>query len=656
MSINIFLTANEAANLLQVTKRAIQKSCKAGKYTIRKVDCNGGERYEIALSSLPETAQKKYLDSMIKSLKIDQKNEPSTVKELYTAAKIEQEKNTALVKVNTALSAKQKQIRDARFHILAAVEAIKKDLHCSQKKAIEALLEQAEKGELSDQLMADMTQTKGKRSGIPSVKTVELWLRSKEQSVELAPKYKQKGGTQPTWLVIFLASYRKPQGLSVMAAYKEMIFDMAAGGFNQEDLPRYDTVSRYIKRLPALVLAVGRKTGSEYSALKSFIRRDWGNVSNQYWVGDGHTFKAKVRHLEHGYAFAPEVTLIIDAASRKIVGWAFSLSENQIAVGEALGNAMIKHGKPLLYYSDNGAGQTAKTIDCPIGGMMSRLGVEHQTGIPGNPQARGIIEGIWDITTIAVAKKFHTFQGTGMDSNTLQKNTRAINSAKTKGEVPQFVPSWYEFMDECIKQFEWYNNKHEHQALGGKTPSQAYLDNLDPLMVLPLTDEEHRDLYRPHVLRTPSRGEVSLYNNKYFSKKLEELPAKTQVRVAYDLNDAQQVWIKDLDGRDICTAEFDGNKVDAFPKTFVDQLKDKRIDGVIRRKEQQIELIKQEKTLIEYQELKTFQIPDELKSEPVAELVRFIPRKQESEEIKQLTFAETQLDIEAKRLEQLKHG
>lgn len=646
---DIFLSLIEVSSLLGAGFSTIKRHVKDRKYVVRQVPAKGGKgglKYEIALSSLPESAQKKHLDNAVKSIKIEQKNEVAIVKEIYIAPKTEPVKNTALVKINSALTAKQKQIRDARFHVMATVEAIKKTLDFSQKKAIVALLEQAQKGELSAELLADLTQCKGKRHSLPSVNTVELWLRNKGHGNSIAPKFRQQNTDQPTWLVIFLAAYRKPQRPNLSEAYREMLNDMMAGGFNAEDLPSYDSIYRYTKKLPALVLAFGRYTGSELSSLKSFVRRDWGNVSNQYWVGDGHTFKAKVRHLEHGYAFAPEVTLIIDAASRMIVGWAFSLSENQIAVGEALGNAMLKHGKPLLYYSDNGSGQTAKTIDCPIGGMMSRLGVEHQTGIPGNPQARGIIEGIWDITCIAVAKRFHTFQGTGMDGDTLQKNTRAINSAKTKGEVPQFVPSWYEFMDECIKQFDWYNNKHEHQALGGKTPGQAYRDNLDVLMVLPLTDEECRDLYRPHVLRTPSRGEVSLYNNKYFNKSLEELPAKTQVRVAYDLNNADKVWIKDLDGRDLCEAYFDDNKVAAFPKSFVDQLKDKRIDGVIKRREKQIETIKQERTLLEYQELEVFKIPEELKPEPEEKLIRFEFQRQEPEEEKQMTYAETLLAIE----------
>uniref|UniRef100_UPI000AAD8117 DDE-type integrase/transposase/recombinase n=1 Tax=Methylogaea oryzae TaxID=1295382 RepID=UPI000AAD8117 len=131
----------------------------------------------------------------------------------------------------------------------------------------------------------------------------------------------------------------------------------------------------------------GRATGAAWRAIMPCTRRDWAGLSPMdVWVGDGHTFKAKVQHPDHGRPFAPEVTLVMDCASRKVVGWAVSLSENQIAVSEALSHGFKQYGRPLIYYSDNGAGQTAKLLDAPVTGLLARLGIDHQTGIPGNPQ------------------------------------------------------------------------------------------------------------------------------------------------------------------------------------------------------------------------------------------------------------------------------
>ncbi|NHX34215.1 transposase family protein, partial [Escherichia coli] len=75
-----------------------------------------------------------------------------------------------------------------------------------------------------------------------------------------------------------------------------------------------------------------------------------------------------------------------------LVGWSLDLSENVIAVASAYRHGMKYHGKPLFTYSDNGGGEKNKTLDADITGIFPRLGIKHMTGIPGNPQARGIIE------------------------------------------------------------------------------------------------------------------------------------------------------------------------------------------------------------------------------------------------------------------------
>jgi hypothetical protein len=56
----VWLTVHDGSHLLDVTTRAIKKACKAGKYVTRFVQGNGGMQYQIALSSLPEKAQKRW--------------------------------------------------------------------------------------------------------------------------------------------------------------------------------------------------------------------------------------------------------------------------------------------------------------------------------------------------------------------------------------------------------------------------------------------------------------------------------------------------------------------------------------------------------------------------------------------------------------------
>ena len=486
---------------------------------------------------------------------------------------------------------KQRRVDGARQLILQFVEAYPGSI----KAACDFLTQGYAAGELLPEMAQAIEQCNDKlndcRRGLVSDSTVTKWKALKKATGHCLPaKTRVKERWQDvTWLPLFLAAYRKPQKPKQTEAYAVFKQDWLEQGLDLAGLPSISAVNRVLERMPPLVRETGRCTGSALAAMKPFIRRDWSGSSNEVWVGDGHTFKAKVRHPETGKAFPPEVTVIIDAASRFIVGWAFSLSENQLAVSEALGQGMLKHGKPLIYYSDNGSGQTAKIIDCPVGGMLARLGVRHETGIPGNAQGRGLIEGLWDITAIAVAKTFPTFQGTGMDGDTLRKRTNMINSAKLKGEVPEFVPSWQVFMAACEERFDTYNHEHKHSSLGGKTPAEVYFANFDPTWSCPLTEDEALNLFRPFEIRKPTRGEVRWINNLYYHPKLAELPENSKVRVAYDLHHADHVWISDLEGVFICIAVWNGNKVDGFAKSLKDKLKDERVEGMAKRGQDKID-------------------------------------------------------------------
>jgi putative transposase len=187
--------------------------------------------------------------------------------------------------------------------------------------------------------------------------------------------------------------------------------------------PSYGTVVRIEQSLPVTVKYRGRVTGSEWRGLKPYIERDVSMFkSNDIWVGDGHSFKAKVAHPIHGQPYTPEITVMIDWVSRKIVGWSIALSESTVAVSDAFRHAQLQtRARPLVYYSDNGSGQTGKMIDHPIAGTLARQGIAHETGIPGNPQARGIIERLWQVTLIPLARTYATCTWRGADENARNK-------------------------------------------------------------------------------------------------------------------------------------------------------------------------------------------------------------------------------------------
>lgn len=502
--------------------------------------------------------------------------------------------------------------------------------HCrryeSLKTAIEALNEGYAEGSLSDYLTQAMNNAIDERGRKQDAKlsraTLYRWMAQIENAGHCCPEARQKAETSEIdWMPVFLKHYQRPEKPTIFDAWAK-----ANREYSQQNpgktMPKYETVTKTLKRIPRYQLENGRSTGSALKSMKNFVRRDWAFLdSNDVWVGDGHTFKAKVKHPDHGFAYAPEVTVIMDCRSRFIVGWSFSLSENQLAVTAALGSAMMRYGVPLSYYSDNGSGQTAKTLDEGTYGLFARFQVAHETGIPGNPQGRGIIERLWQHTTIHVAKQLKTYQGKDMDKETHRKITNEINSYRRKGLTPEYVISWDEFIKRMEERFHWYNHNHTHRELKGKVPADVYVENMKAETVRRLSDQEIITLYRPSVERMPARGEVRLYNNIYYSKALLDVADNVKVQVTYDVMDAEKVWVCDLEGRFICEAIWDGNRVDAFPKAVIQQLKEVRVQTIEKRAQEKIDMARMELTgILEGEAKPIFEIP---KAEPVPEKKEF---------------------------------
>jgi putative transposase len=245
--------------------------------------------------------------------------------------------------------------------------------------------------------------------------------------------------------------------------------------------PSVDTFYRLERLLPVSVKNRGRFTGSAWRALMPYRARDVSMFkTNDIWVGDGHTFKARVQNPVHGKAFRPEVTFVLDWVSRKIVGYSVDLAESTIAVSAAFRDAQVRtRARPLVYYSDNGSGQTGKPIDCDVHGTLARQGIAHETGIPGNPQGRGVIERVWDSTLIRLASTYATFLGNAADAETVRKTQIAVEKDQRAGRQSVLVPSWSKFLTDLQTTVDDYNAR-PHGALAKACPSAVYDQRLDP--------------------------------------------------------------------------------------------------------------------------------------------------------------------------------
>ena len=562
----------------------------------------GTKAFEYAFSGLPKQLQ----------TEICQKFSISIVKAKPKSLPIELRQ----VELRT-LTAEQRKVADARMALVARVAELEQAQ--PRYKAIKFLCEQIKHGEIPADLMAlveTANNKKGKNRTL-SARTLNQWVLDYEKAETpedrlkaLAPmKRMAKKVEEIAWLPDFLAIYRQTNGINVAEAYHYFSAEWDAR-FADEPLrlemkPSIDQVRAALAKLPKHIKEIGRKTGSELRALHTYVKRDWSVLQvNDVWVGDGHAMKLKVAHPEHGRPFIPEVTLIMDTSCRFIVGWSASLAENVLAVADALRYGVERYGIPAIYYSDNGGGEKNWMLDGDITGMLPRLGINHQTGIPGNPQGRGIIERVHQTILYRIARQFETYHGTVISLDKAKRKGISLDKPKRKGNTELTpkqkwaigkLPSWNQFLDAVQAGVDWYNNEHVHSEIG-MTPADkrkqlmAKMNAEDLVFITPV---EARDLFRPSVLRVAQRGWLKLFNNDYFNTKLLDVDGQ-EVQVMFDIHDPNQVIVRKQDGTFVCYAELDGNKRDAFPLPFVEKVRKERHARRAKLKQEQLDEINAE--------------------------------------------------------------
>jgi len=575
------------STLPQAHKNVLDKAKRENWESRKRVGKGGGVEY--ALCSLPQTLQDEIRTKFAVSIvKAKPKSLPADLRQ---------------VELKT-LTEKQREVAGARMALVAQVALLEQAQ--PRYKAIKFFCEQIKHGGISDDLMrlVETANNKKGKNRTLSDRTLNQWVLDYEKAdtpeerlKALAPMQRvAKKAEEIVWLPDFLAVYRQTNGINVAEAYHYFSAEWDAR-FADEPLrlemkPSIDQVRAALAKLPKHIKEIGRKTGSELRALNTYVKRDWSVLQvNDVWVGDGHAMKLKVAHPEHGRPFIPEVTLIMDAPCRFIVGWSASLAENVLAVADALRYGVERYGIPAIYYSDNGGGEKNWMLDGDITGMLPRLGINHQTGIPGNPQGRGIIERVHQTILYRIARQFETYHGTGADRDTIRQVSTAVISldkAKRKGATQLTpkqqwavgkLPSWNQFLDAVQAGVDWYNNEHVHSEIG-MTPAQKrrqLMEKVNPDDLVFVTPVEARDLFRPSTLRVAQRGWLQLFNNYYFSAKLLDVDGQ-KVQVMFDIHDPSQVIVRKQDGTFVCYAELDGNKRDAFPMPFVEKTRQERSD------------------------------------------------------------------------------
>jgi putative transposase len=391
----------------------------------------------------------------------------------------------------------------------------------------------------------------------------------------------------PAWGAALLQAFARPQKPSLMAALATVALPPGVAA------PSYHQARRFLAKMSVVERNRGRMGPRALKTLRSFRRRDTSALEPLDVVSmDGHTFDAEIAHPAHGRPFRPEVTTVIDIATRKVVGLSADLAESAQAVTFAMGAVVRKFGVPAILYVDRGSAYESQVFSSATAGLLARLGTRHETSLPYNSQARGVIERLHRSLWVRAAKELPTYVGAAMDAEAKKKVFRLTRAAVQPFSPPLLKP-WDDFRAWALDHVAAYNARPHRGlprirdeasgALRNMTPNEAWgaavAKGWQPVTV---AAEEIRELFLPAVERVTRRGEVSIAGNVYFHADLEHRTGD-RVLVAYDPFDAAAVLVKDLEGRVLCEATLDGNRCSYFPQSVIEQARDERARGRERR-------------------------------------------------------------------------
>lgn len=515
---------------------------------------------------------------------------------------------------NVPMTHKQRSAADARATIINAVNEM-----CSQgitqSAALTTLLTQAETGVLQqlnpvlDKALQMAKDSRGRSNGTPypSARSLKRYLGKDVK--ELAPKKREMNMVPPPWANAFLMCWQRPEKPSVQHAYREFL----AQWDSEEEPPSVHAVRRFIGKMGKVAQQYGRMGARELKNIMPFVRRDFSQLlPGDIYSADGHTFDAEVQHPLHGRPFRPEVTTWIDIATRKTVGVSVALAESGIAVLDALIDSCGK-AVPAVIYVDNGSGYCNAMLKDEAVGVMARLGSTMTHSLPYNSQARGAIERIHQTLWVDGAKSLAGYMGADMDREARHQQFKLSRQAIKGGR--QTLMAWEDFMEWVRARVDWYNDR-PHSSLpkltdaSGKrrhaTPNEVWQQHLDNGWTpMTLNGDEAAQIFRPRVIRKALRGEIKVFSNIYFSQELTEHHGE-EVAVAYDLNNAEHIWVFDLEyDRLICKAEWNANRTNYMPMSMIEQAREKRYEGRLQRidnKRQEIEEERNGRPLLEHDE------------------------------------------------------
>lgn len=473
------------------------------------------------------------------------------------------------------LTARQREVMTARSAILSAIEMHQISNGMSQRQAIQSFLADPTALGISEQTIFTANDRASQKATVGRA-TIYEWFKARSAGIAaLAPLPTKEQQDMPSWFWQFLRFYAQPQKPCLTTALDTYKKALPAHIMP----PNYDQVRRLLGRLGNVERHRGREGSLTLKSRMAYVMRSTADLlPTCIYTADGKTFDAEVAHPIHGQPFRPEITSVVDVATRRCVGFSVGLAENSGGVVDALRHGCEKSGIPAIFYVDRGPGFRNETLDNRLTGLTERLGITKLHSLPYNSQARGIIERFNGSVWNPLAQTFDTYIGELMDRQAKQRAFKETRRDLKQIGVSRTLPTFQQFIDACNNAIVAYNAR-PHSSLPDKlSPDQYWAYHVSTgFEVVPVLDGERDDLFRPYVKRRTRRAMIEFLTNTYFHLSLEEFDGD-DVLVGYDIHDGTKVWVRQIErdrqtgeelmGRLICVAVFAGNEERYIPLTM----------------------------------------------------------------------------------------
>jgi len=515
----IWLTTQETARLLGISSRAVR--LRLDEFVTKEVagkGGRGGKKVQVLFSSLPASAQAKYLEQL-------------------------DDENSEISQAWDCLGEKQRDQVLKRLGIIQEIyNALKKVGHGGRKSVIENI---------------------GFEHRVNTV-TLYRWLKWFSDG-----KVDKDTGELITGPLALASSYGRTRGQFtaisgelekfIQSAWwkknrpsKALVFEQLKMFCDENGFtcPSIAAVRRYISSLPANMNILYRYGPKAYKQrFEPVVERTLSSLSvNEIWVGD-HRQHDVFLYTSQSRKQAKRVWMTAwwDLASAKLVGYCLSFQPSSRTIALALRNGILTHGMPDMVYMDNGKDYQSKQfsgrirrhgkipMDSDTRGLLAILEIEQINALPYNARSKSIER--WFKTW---SERFDR-RLPGWCGRDNKERPEKLQQELDAGELLLLV-DFKQMVEEFRAELDgkvWGERK--------KTPATFY-DGFKPRMV----DEKVLDLLlmEKKSLKVGTRG-IEAFPNLFYNSVglMERVMVGQNVTVRYDPDNLDTIVVWDKDGK-----------------------------------------------------------------------------------------------------------